>query len=227
MFINLQVLSKNQNSLTKFLILLNSFCIKKQRRKNVYNIIKKLIVIKKLRRLPFKSFYKKQTLLRKNVYTYKIIKKKYQIKKTLNSLLSYLQQKQKRKVFTTLKSPHVNKTAQEQVEYRLFSKQIIIFSFQVFKFLVLIKKLRTKIFPDIKIQLKFILNDKIIKKTKLLTINPDNYETKQFFFYKNKTAIRSQIIKKKQIKFYLKLFDVYGELNFNYCLDSSVGRAKD
>ena len=34
----------------------------------------------------------------------------------------------KRKFITILKSPHVNKTAQEQFEYRFFSKHFLIFS---------------------------------------------------------------------------------------------------
>jgi ribosomal protein S10 len=36
----------------------------------------------------------------------------------------------KRKFVTVLKSPHVNKTAQEQFEYRFFSKHFLVFSFK-------------------------------------------------------------------------------------------------
>jgi hypothetical protein len=128
--------------------------------------------------------------------TYKIKKRKYFMKNNNNGFFNYFQQQQQQKVFTTLKSPHVNKTAQEQIEYRLFSKQINIFSFQILKFLILIKQIQTKICPDIEIQIKFVLNNKIIPKTKMISLNPDNYKIKQTIFY-------------------LKLFDMYGELNFN------------
>jgi hypothetical protein len=126
------------------------------------------------------------------------------MKKKKNGFFNYFQQKQKQKIFTTLKSPHVNKTAQEQIEYRLFSKKINIFSFQILKFLILIKQIQTKICPDLEIQIKFVLNNKIIPKTKLILLNPDNYK-----------ILKRLFLKKKKNIFYLKLFDMYGELNFN------------
>ena len=157
----------------------------------------------------------------KKTYKYKTNRKKYLTRKRVNGLLNYSQQKQKQKVFTTLKSPHVNKTAQEQIEYRLFSKHINIFSFQILKFLILIKKIQMKLCPDIEIQIKFVLNNNITKKTKLVSLNPDNYKTNLFFPGKKRDI---GFIKKKQnfnekqiILSYLKLFDIYGELSFkNY-----------
>ena len=116
-----------------------------------------------------------------------------------------------------MKSPHVNKTAQEQIEYRLFSKRINVFSFQILKFLILIKKVQMKLCSDIEIQIKFILNNKIIKKTKLVSLNPDNYKINSIFFYKkkdNNSKENVQKLNKKQILPYLRLFDIYGELNF-------------
>jgi ribosomal protein S10 len=201
MFINLKVLSKNQNSLKKFLILFNSFCIKKKKKENLYIMKKKLtkVVVKTSKS---KSFFSKLEYAHKKIY--KIKKRKYFMKKKINGFFNYFQQKQKKKVFTTLKSPHVNKTAQEQIEFRLFSKQINIFSFQILKFLILIKQIQTKTFPDVEIHIKFVLNNKIIPKIKLISLNPDNYKIKQKIYnYKEQTI------------FYLKLFDIYGELNFN------------
>ena len=225
MFINIKISSKNQNSLKNFLTFFNSFCLKKSKKKNLYTIKKKLTkIIKKkwsnkskifLPSLPNFKIYN-----HKKICKYKINKKKYIIKKKANGLLSYSQQKQKRKVFTTLKSPHVNKTAQEQIEYRLFSKHINIFSFQILKFLILIKKIQMKLCPDIEIQIKFVLNNKIIKKTKLVSLNPDNYKTNSFSSYKKKdigSIKKVQKLNKKQILSYLQLFDIYGELSFkNY-----------
>jgi hypothetical protein len=151
--------------------------------------------------------------------------KKFIIKKKVNGILNYSQQKQKRKVFTTLKSPHVNKTAQEQIEYRLFSKHINIFSFQILKFLIFIKKIQLKLCPDIEIQIKFLLNKKTIKKAKLVSLNPDNFKTNSFSFYnrKNNSSIRKvQKLNKKQILPYLKLFDIYGELSFRTIIISNA-----
>jgi hypothetical protein len=206
MFINLKVLSKNQNSLKKFLVLFNSFCEKKKK-ENLYLIKKKLtkVIIIKISKNELLS-YKFKSYTHKKIY--KIKKRKCFIKKK-NGFFNYFKQKQKQKVFTTLKSPHVNKTAQEQIEFRLFSRQIKIFSFQILKFLILIKQIQTKICPDIEIQIKFVLNNKIISKTKLISLDPDNYKIKRFFLKKKKD------ISYKQTIFYLKLFDMYGELNFN------------
>ena len=156
----------------------------------------------------------------KKTYNYKINKKKHILKKKVNVLLSYCQQKQKQKVFTTLKSRHVNKTAQEQIEYRLFSKHINIFSFQILKLLILIKKIQMELCPDIKIQIKFVLNNHVIKKIKLISLNPDNYKINSFSFYGQKNLDfmkKVENFNKKQVLSYLKIFDIYGELNFkNY-----------
>jgi hypothetical protein len=157
--------------------------------------------------------------IHKKKYTYKYIinKKKFFMEKKINGLLNYSQQTQKRKVFTILKSPHVNKNAQEQIEYRIFAKDINILSFHILKFLILIKKIKMNLCPDVKIQIKFVSNNKIIKKTKLKSLNPDNYKTNIFFLYDNKHVEFSKKPNQTQILSFLKLFDLYGELNFK-CL---------
>ena len=230
MFINIKILSKNQNSLKKFLILFNSFCLKNSKKKDLY-LIKKKLTKRIKKKWPNKSKIFVSLLPNfkihnhKKTYKYKINRKKYIMKKKVNGLLNYSQQKQKRKVFTTLKSPHVNKTAQEQIEYRLFSKHINILSFQILKFLILIKKIQMKLCPDIEIQIKFVLNTKIIKKAKLLSLNPDNYKTNSFSLCKKKdiTSLKKmQKLNKKQILYYLKLFDIYGELCFRTILISNA-----
>jgi hypothetical protein len=225
MFINIKILSKNQNSLKQFLTLFNSFCLKNSKKKDLYIIRKKLT--KRIKKkwpnkskifLPLLSNFKAHSY--KKTYKYKMSKKEYIKRKKVNGFLNYAQQKQKRKVFTTLKSPHVNKTAQEQIEYRLFLKHINIFSFQILKFLIFIKKIQLKLCPDIEIQIKFVLNNKTVKKAKLVSLNPDNFKTNSFSFYngKNNSYIKKvQKLNKKQILPYLKLFDIYGELCFkNY-----------
>jgi ribosomal protein S10 len=225
MFINIKILSKNQKSLKNFIIIFNSFCLKNLKNKDFYTVKKKMTKIIKTKWpnkskifLPLVSNFKVNTY--KKIYRCKIKKNVYIRKRKVNGLLNYSQQKQKRKVFTALKSPHVNKTAQEQLEYRLFSKRINIFSFQILKFLVLVKKIQMKLCPDIEIQIKFVLNNKIIKKTKLVSLNPDNYKINSLFFYKKKdidSINRVQKFNKTQILSYLKLFDLYGELSFKPC----------
>lgn len=225
MFVNIKILSRNQNSLKRFLILFNSFCLKNSKNKDFYIIKKKLTKVIKTKWsnkskifLPLVGSFKIYNY--KKAYKCKIIKKKYILKKKINGLLNYSQQKQKRKVFTTLKSPHVNKTAQEHIEYRFFSKCINIFSFQILKFLILIKKIQIKLCSDVEIQIKFISNNKIIKKTKLVSLNPDNYEINSFFSYKKQdknSGYKVQKLSKKQMLPYLNLFDIYGELSLkNY-----------
>jgi ribosomal protein S10 len=228
MFINIELLSKNQCSLNKLLILFNSFCIKKPIKKNRYTEKKNIYMLKKkLNNILYVKYKYRYVIKKWNI----IEKNKKKIK--INGFLSYLQQKQKLKFFTILKSPHLNKTAQEQIEYRKFSKQIVIFSLQIFKFLILLKKIKNNIFPDVEIQIKFIIKNKTTEKTKLIAINPDNYRIKKFFYDKNNTLTikdnrkKDKILKQKQTISYLKLFDIYGELYFKNCLDSSVGRAKD
>jgi len=122
--------------------------------------------------------------------------------------LKYFKQRQKKFNFTILKSPHVNKTAQEQFEYRIFSKQINLYSFQLIKFLIILKKIQIALFSDIKVQIKFFYNKKKINKIKRKTFNPNNFKMQLF---QTKTSIELQ--QKKKIEFYLNLFDIYGEIS--------------
>ena len=46
------------------------------------------------------------------------------------------------------------------------------FHFKCLKFIILLKKIQTKLFPDIKINIKFILNNKKSNKIKIKTLNP-------------------------------------------------------
>jgi hypothetical protein len=74
-----------------------------------------------------------------------------------------------------------------------------------------------KLGSDIEIQMKFVLNNKIIKKTKLISLNPDNYKINLLFSSKKKdidSISKLQKLNKTQILSYLKLFDIYGELGF-------------
>lgn len=129
---------------------------------------------------------------------------------------NYKKRKTLIKKITILKSPHVNKNAQSQYEYRIFSKKLIISSHNDLKLLILLKKIKTKIFPEIKIKIKFNFNKR--KKNNLL--NPKNYFINSITTKKNITQqlnfknIKIKILKPCfKIKNYLKILDCYGELN--------------
>ncbi len=141
----------------------------------------------------------------------------------------------KRKVITVLKSPHVNKTAQEQFEYRLYSKNFLIYSFKPFTFFLLLKKLKNLSFPGLNLEVKGLLGknqNQILKIT-----DPDNIILKNIaFLYLSKRSLKKIQYKKNYnskhffCKKYLQLFDLYGEICLKklfthniLCIFSSVG----
>jgi ribosomal protein S10 len=146
---------------------------------------------------------------------------------TFHIIRKYFKHKKTKKFFTILKSPHVNKTAQEQFESNFFSSQITIYD--RFQSLIFLKKIKNNLFPAIKIKLHFPISKKVLKKKQLQILNPNNYKLQ--LLQKNlnqKTRIKKYQKKSyKQIKHLLQIFDVYGELLQKLSLDSSVGRAKD
>ena len=103
----------------------------------------------------------------------------------------------KRDVITVLKSPHVNKTAQEQFEYRVYSKKIIINSFKPSIFLLVLKKIKSFSFPGISLKVIGVYNkpNKLSKTLELF--NPKN------FYLVNGSKCFSK---------YIQLFDCKGEI---------------
>lgn len=78
-----------------------------------------------------------------------------------DSLIDKLRKKNnKKKVITVLKSPHVNKSAQEQFEFRTFSVQFSLFFYGISTDIVVLKNIKAKLFPDVKLRLKFSLINK-------------------------------------------------------------------
>lgn len=123
--------------------------------------------------------------------------------------INKFQKKYKIIKFKILKSPHVNKKAQKELKYFLFSLNIQIISFQNLKLLVMLKKMKIFLFSDIQIQIKILRNNKklLVKKQNLLSFK------KKDLFFKNAT------------KNYLTFFDFFGEL-FIKSLNSSVVEQK-
>jgi ribosomal protein S10 len=111
----------------------------------------------------------------------------------LNKILKVFQHKRFKKVFTILRSPHVNKSAQEQFEYNLFVKYVNIKSQQILKILIILKKIKTISFSDIEIKLKFIINS-ISKKD----ISIYNLKSKKIRIVSKKKKRKSLKLKKKR-----------------------------
>jgi ribosomal protein S10 len=122
--------------------------------------------------------------------------------KYLKSIKHYFTKKRRKKILTILKSPHVNKDAQEQFETKIFFKQFTIRSTQNFKYLIFLKKIKYYMFPDIKIKVKVIINKKNIESWKLRIVDPDNFVKK-----KNSNCNSFENIKIKNL---LKIFYIYG-----------------
>jgi len=109
----------------------------------------------------------------------------------------------KRKFITILKSPHVNKTAQEQFEFKYYSKEFLVDSLKPLTFFLIIKKIKNLSFPGIRLEVKGLLNSNKKSKSTLKLINPDQ-------IILNKAGVKIKNIPLSQLK-YLQLFDCYGE----------------
>lgn len=118
-----------------------------------------------------------------------------------------------KKVFTVLKSPHVNKTAQEQFEYRMYKKRLKCFIPQFPLFITHFKRLRFNMFSDINFKIKIISNNKAKKKKIKNQFNMNDY---------------CLDLNDLNLKGYLKILTVCGEfvLNSNVWVAQLV-RAKD
>ena len=127
----------------------------------------------------------------------------YNKKIRYNKIKKYFQKKKKKKILTILKTPHVNKTAQEQFEYRIYSKQITMYSSQGFQYLVFLKKISVNLWPEIKIKIKIDMNQSSEKQIAIL--NPTHLK-RDFFKGDNRENL------KLKTKSMIEAFDIYGEL---------------
>ena len=75
----------------------------------------------------------------------------------VNKQLTFYNKKKQTKIFSILKSPHVNKKAQEQFELTFSTKIVEINSFQLLKVLLILKKFQTRLYSDIDIKINFNL----------------------------------------------------------------------
>lgn len=127
----------------------------------------------------------------------------------LKQYKNHSEKKKKKKFMTILKSPHVNKTAQEQFEIRTFSMQLKVVTMQPFKFLMLLKKMKNYLFPDISVKLKLIFSPAKNISLKKKFFNMDNFKIQQAKIFKNQKSKNKKIMFSSS-KNFLQLFDVYG-----------------
>ena len=133
----------------------------------------------------------------------------------MKTVKSYYQKKTKSKKFSLLKSPHVNKSAQEQFEYRIHTKKLFVHSAQHLKFLYFLKKTQSILFPFVKIKLIGHLNEE-------LQFNSINNRIKSnklnlgFLNFNNKPFNSSLYIQ------YFNLLDSNGEYNIQKCVNSKL-----
>ena len=147
---------------------------------------------------------------------------------SLSVFLKSFPKHKKRKFVTILKSPHVNKTAQEQFEYRFYSKHFLINSSKPLTFFLILKKLKNLSFPGINLEIKGFLEKNITHKHILRTLSPDNIilrnvsslDLNKNFLKLNhqdkvlKTISMNPNFNFLSIKKYIQLFDLYGETCF-------------
>lgn len=122
------------------------------------------------------SFNSKLSFLRFNIFLKKI--------KILNFKIKVKPLKIKTRVFSILKSPHINKSAQEQF-YKI--KKSYIFEFESFSnyyiFCLLLKKLKHNSFSDVSIKSKIFYNSVSFLPTEtLLFLNHKILKTNIYFF---------------------------------------------
>lgn len=121
------------------------------------------------------------------------------LRKKLNiTMFNFVYNKQKKnKIFTVLKSPHVNKTAQEHFEQSLYSKKLRIYSYKPFLLLVFLKMLKQNSFADLTFQIEIVNQPLKFKQTVRNKINPDNFV---------------MIQNSKSLNCYIQILENYGNL---------------
>jgi ribosomal protein S10 len=128
---------------------------------------------------------------------FKVFNTFFQKNQMLNaSLISQKKKKKKKKVFSVLKSPHVNKKSKQKFQLVYFSLNVKMHVFDKKKTFLILKLINLNIFPDLKIKIKTELKrDKLPKASKM---NPNSFK------FRNTNDLNK----------YLNVFDCYGEKLF-------------
>ena len=115
------------------------------------------------------------------------------------------QKKTKKCIVTLLKSPHVNKSAQEQFEIRIFSRHLNVYSSKKMRYLFFLKRLFQQNFSDFKFKAKFSIDKRFKFKPKLFILENLSY-----------TNLQNQILQKSQRNEILSFQSFRSSINLNY-----------
>lgn len=127
-------------------------------------------------------------------------------KNSKQSFIKVFTGKKVKEKISVLKSPHVNKTAQEHFKYVHFYVKLQFTMFELKKNLLMLKKVRNKLFPDVKIIIKGNFPKKYSNSKNL------------FFNYNKNLFIGTQTcVKNPELNFYFlkKVFQTLKVLDFN------------
>ena len=123
----------------------------------------------------------------------------------LNFAVKPFSKKKQKKFVTVLKSPHVNKSAQEQFEFRIFSKILLVKTTKPFTFLTFLKKLNKFVFPGIDVKVSLMISNS--PENSSYCLDPDTLNLN--FFTKFSNNLDKNVI--KLTRNYFHMFDIYGE----------------
>lgn len=108
--------------------------------------------------------------------------------------------------FTTLKSPHVNKKAQEQFEVRIYKCSLIIYSPQVIFSLTSLKLINNQLYRDVQLKVEVVYSISTFSNTIKKKVDTNRFKFDNF--------IPHDLNRFSCLKSYLKLLDIQGEMRF-------------
>lgn len=136
------------------------------------------------------------------------------LKTRFNIIQKSITSKTNRKIVTLLKSPHVNKTAQEHFEAHLFTNKMLVKSAYLEKNFIFLKKTLTKLFQDISVWLEFASNNNLRRKNGILTFSSDNLKlSRNKSFKTNLKRCKQKIVSNKLSRQEDSLFHLMKLLN--------------
>ena len=100
----------------------------------------------------------------------------------------------KKKIYTVLKSPHVNKTAQEKFKSEIYSKKYKIYSDKPQLLLKFLKIVESSLFEELFLKIQLVSSPKT--SNLLFMLNPDKF-----------------LVEDNELKTYIEIFNGYGEVS--------------
>lgn len=88
----------------------------------------------------------------------------------------------KKTITTILKSPHAHKGAQDQFETRHYIRQLSFYTVNFIKCIILLKKMKIKMAPDLQLKFKLIIREAIDQKFQMRILSLDNFLIKDSIY---------------------------------------------